>query len=78
MDRFLAGFSGVGFGFLLFMPSYLFTRQAVGAEGLASAPPVFKYPMLFGMAIMLALPAIFWGIMPAKDYILKDSDEVSV
>lgn len=78
MDRFLAGFSGVGFGFLLFMPSYLFTRQATGAEGLANAPPMFKLPMLFGMAVMLLMPAIFWGILPAKDYLMGRSDDMKV
>lgn len=78
MDRFLAGFSGVGFGFLLFMPSYLFTRQATGAEGLANAPATFKIPMLFGMAVMLILPAIFWGLLPAKDYMFGDKDDLKV
>lgn len=78
MDRFLAGFSGVGFGFLIFMPSYLFTRQSVGAEGLANAPSAFKIPMLAGMGLMLVAPAIFWGIMPAKDYFLGDKDDLKV
>jgi len=73
MDNFLTGFAGVGIGFSLFLPSYLFTRQAVEGGGLASAPLEFKIPMFLGMSVMLFSPLIFWGLAPAKDHLLGNN-----
>lgn len=78
MDRFLAGFTGVGLGFLLFMPSYLFTRQSIGQAGFESAPITFKGPMFVGMGMMLFAPAIFWGLLPIKDHLLGKEDDLKV
>lgn len=74
MDEFLGGFLGVGMGFALFLPSFLFTRQSVGQGNLSSAPLFFSVPMFLGMTIMLLAPIIFWGLMPLKNYLQNSSN----
>lgn len=64
MRNFMAGLAGIGLGFMIFMPSYLFASEAVGSSGFAEIPSAYKFPLVTGLVIMYFSPVLFWILVP--------------